>query len=68
MVGMRINGVSKVTFDNLIRKFLNLIFTFDFLYLRSLVQRFSSDSDPLRPTSDLFRDTVGFFVAKFVKK
>lgn len=35
---------------------------------RILVQRFGPEKDPLRVASDEYRDTVGFFIAKFIKE
>ncbi|KAI5637097.1 hypothetical protein NE865_10147 [Phthorimaea operculella] len=34
---------------------------------RVMVQRFGPESDPLRPVDDIFKDSIGFFIAKFVK-
>ncbi|XP_037971146.2 tRNA (cytosine(72)-C(5))-methyltransferase NSUN6 [Plutella xylostella] len=34
---------------------------------RVLVQRFGPEMDPLRPVDDLYRDTIGFFIACFTK-
>ncbi|OWR41596.1 hypothetical protein KGM_201672 [Danaus plexippus plexippus] len=34
---------------------------------RVMVQRFGPDNDPLRPVEDLYRNTIGFFIAAFTK-
>ncbi|CAH0398353.1 unnamed protein product [Chilo suppressalis] len=34
---------------------------------RMMVQRFSPEIDPLRPTEPIYRDTIGFFIATFTK-
>lgn len=40
----------------------------DFPFIcRILVQRFGPETDPLRIPDDIYRDSIGFFIAKFVK-
>ncbi|XP_059052886.1 tRNA (cytosine(72)-C(5))-methyltransferase NSUN6 [Achroia grisella] len=34
---------------------------------RSMIQRFSPRDDSLRPVEQIYKDTIGFFVAKFIK-
>ncbi|KAJ0176626.1 hypothetical protein K1T71_007805 [Dendrolimus kikuchii] len=34
---------------------------------RAMVQRFGPDNDPLRPTELLYNNSIGFFIAKFIK-
>ena len=32
-----------------------------------MVQRFGPEDDPLRPVHELYRSTIGFFIAAFTK-
>lgn len=34
---------------------------------RAMVQRFGPENDPLRPVDDLYKNTIGFFIAAFIK-
>ncbi|XP_050680812.1 tRNA (cytosine(72)-C(5))-methyltransferase NSUN6 isoform X1 [Leptidea sinapis] len=34
---------------------------------RLMVQRFGPENDPLRPTEDIYRNSIGFFIAAFTK-
>lgn len=34
---------------------------------RVMVQRFSPELDPLRPVEQIYKDTIGFFIAAFTK-
>lgn len=32
-----------------------------------MVQRFGPEKDPMRPVDDIYRDSIGFFIAAFTK-
>ncbi|CAH2048652.1 unnamed protein product, partial [Iphiclides podalirius] len=35
---------------------------------RLMVQRFGPENDPIRPVKDIYKNSIGFFIAKFIKR